>query len=109
MKLFLGYTDGLLDFLNSDLKKDLEAVFGNPLGFEPPDIKLLGYFAAYNSTTDGEYIANTGQADVKTVGLIQKWRNSTKLDFWSTKEANDIKDTTGRLVYCALVIFQMAH
>jgi hypothetical protein len=104
--MFLGYTDGLLDFLNSDFKKDLFDTFGNVLGFDPPDLKLLGYFAAYNGTTDGEYVAQTGQADVKKVGLIQRWRNKTKLDFWKSADANDISDTTGKnaqLLQCSWI------
>ncbi|KAI6244025.1 CD36 antigen family-containing protein [Aphelenchoides fujianensis] len=92
--LFIGYTDALLDFLQSDLKKDLDKQFGNLLGFDPPPIPLLGYFAAYNDTTDGQYTAMTGAtADVKT-GLIQSWRNMTKLPWWKTNETNDLTDTT---------------
>jgi hypothetical protein len=82
--------------LNSRFQQDLKEAFGNILGFEPPNIKLLGYFAGYNGTTDGEYVALTGQADVKKSGLIQQWRNTKKLDFWNSTYANDITDTTGK-------------
>ncbi|KAI6191693.1 hypothetical protein M3Y97_00255400 [Aphelenchoides bicaudatus] len=92
--IYVGYTDGLLDFLNSDFQKQLKNAFGNILGFDPPDIKLLGFFAGYNHTADGNYTAHTGQADYKKVGLIQKWQNSSTLDFWKSKDANDLSETT---------------
>ncbi|KAI6209544.1 Arsenite-resistance protein 2-like protein [Aphelenchoides besseyi] len=92
--LFVGYTDALIDFLQSDLKKDLDKEFGNLLGFDPPPIPLLGYFAAYNDTTDGQYTAITGKvSDLKT-GLIQTWRNMSQLPWWKSNETNNLVDTT---------------
>lgn len=96
--LYVGYTDALLDFLQSPLKKDLDKQIGNPLGFDPPNIPLLGFFGGYNETSDGEYQAYTGQKGVEKVGMIQSWRGLTRLPFWNTNETANLIDTTGNLL-----------
>lgn len=76
------------------MKKELDSTFGNVLGFDPPDIKLLGFFAGYNQSTDGEYVAMTGQSGVEQTGLIQSWRGLANLTFWASDETNSLKDST---------------
>ena len=75
-QLFDGYEDALLSFLNSNLTRDIDRYVNltSITGFKSPDIQLLGYFAAYNDTTDGRYVAYTGGSKPDSVGMIDDWR-----------------------------------
>jgi hypothetical protein len=89
--LFLGYTDPLIDLINSELVHTIEEVTGKSLfGFATPDIKYLGFFPKYNHTGDENYVVNSGKSDYKKVAYIEKWANSSSLDWWLSSSANDV-------------------
>lgn len=100
--LFVGYTDPMVDLLNSRLVKYIETkvINGSLLGFPVPDIKLLGYFAAYNGTSDEDYVALTGKSDSKQIGKIVEWANSSSLDWWGNNYTNDVSGSTGKRLLC---------
>uniref|UniRef100_A0AC34F4Q2 Uncharacterized protein n=1 Tax=Panagrolaimus sp. ES5 TaxID=591445 RepID=A0AC34F4Q2_9BILA len=89
--LFLGYTDPLIDLINSPLVKLIEEVTGQSIfGFKTPDIQVLGFFPNYNHTGDESYVVNSGNSDYKKVAYIEEWANSTSLAWWLSDAANDI-------------------
>ncbi|CAD5229429.1 unnamed protein product [Bursaphelenchus okinawaensis] len=93
--LFWGYTDAMVDFLNSRLKNDLEKYLGKPiLGFESPQIDVLGFFPWYNNTDDGVYEAYTGADEIQDVGLLKSWAGNSTLGWWNSDYANNVDKTT---------------
>ncbi|KAH7689654.1 CBN-SCAV-4 protein, partial [Aphelenchoides avenae] len=90
--LFLGYTDPLIDLLNSPMVTYLQTkvINGSLLGFPVPDIKVLGYFADYNGTNDEDYVADTGKKEPMHIGKIREWANATSLEWWGNNYTNDI-------------------
>ncbi|CAD5234363.1 unnamed protein product [Bursaphelenchus xylophilus] len=97
--LFWGYTDSMVDFLNSELKRDIERLIGGPiLGFEAPEIDVLGYFPLYNNTDDGVYDAYTGSDEINNVGLLKKWVGSDSLEWWNSDYANNLDKTTDAVI-----------
>ena len=96
--LFLGYTDPLIDLINSKLVKTIENSTGQPLfGFPTPDIKALGFFPRYNNTGDENYVVNSGKSDYKKVAAIETWANSTSLGWWHSDVANDVTGASGTI------------
>ncbi|TKR80434.1 hypothetical protein L596_014508 [Steinernema carpocapsae] len=87
--LFKGYTDPLIDLLNSDFyKHDLPEWFGKKtmadiLGFSPPDIKYIGYFPRYNNTNDEDYVVKTGKDDAKNFNSLMEWAGNDSLSWWT--------------------------
>lgn len=111
--LFLGYTDPLIDLLNSPMVTYLQTkvINGSLLGFPVPDIKVLGYFADYNGTNDEDYVADTGKKEPMHIGKIREWANATSLEWWGNNYTNDISGSVGasiRKPSVARTLLQMA-
>uniref|UniRef100_A0A8R1HSZ6 Uncharacterized protein n=1 Tax=Caenorhabditis japonica TaxID=281687 RepID=A0A8R1HSZ6_CAEJA len=89
--LFDGYSDPLIDLMNSPLTKTLLDILGNPV--QLPQVPSGGFFPKYSHTCDGNYTIKTGKDNTDNVALIEKWNDMTHLPWWKTEETQDVRGT----------------
>ncbi|CAB3400149.1 unnamed protein product [Caenorhabditis bovis] len=89
--LFVGYSDPIINLINSQLAKMVLSFLGNPL--EIPQVVTGGFFPEYNHTCDGNYTAKTGKDKVENTALIQTWLGRTHLPWWNSEETRDLRNS----------------
>lgn len=83
--LFDGYDDKLLDFLKT-LKR------------YPIPFKKFGWFVERNlsSSYDGHYEINTGETDIRQMGMLRRWNNNNVTKYFHD-DCSKIQGTSGEL------------
>ncbi|CAI5456250.1 unnamed protein product [Caenorhabditis angaria] len=89
--LFVGYSDPLVDLVNSQFTKIVMNILGNPIAL--PDIVDGGFFPHYNHTCDGNYTIKTGKDNTDNTALIQTWDGITHLSWWNSESTRDIRNS----------------
>lgn len=83
-EIIFGYDDPMLEELSA-----FWSLFGEK--FDP----TFGPFHGFNNSDDGLFLVDTGEADFKNYGAIQRWNGDASLSCWSDKYANMINGTDG--------------